>query len=89
MAPPDKPGSASAHLHVETCPPNNVIAFDNAIQIIEIGELRMAIWGDNRAAPDPALDHYLKNVDCSSRPSSQSSRALRSMQSSGNMILRP
>jgi len=25
--------------------------------------LRVAIWGDNRAAPDPSLDHYLKNVD--------------------------
>jgi len=61
--PPDKPGSASADLHVETCPPNNVMAFDNAIQILETGGLRVAIWGDNRAAPDPSLDHYLKNVD--------------------------
>jgi L-ascorbate metabolism protein UlaG (beta-lactamase superfamily) len=59
----DKPDSASADLHVETCPPNNVIAFDNAIQIIATGGLRIAIWGDNRATPDPALDHYLKNVD--------------------------
>jgi L-ascorbate metabolism protein UlaG (beta-lactamase superfamily) len=25
--------------------------------------LRIAIWGDNRATPDPFLDHYLKNVD--------------------------
>jgi hypothetical protein len=25
--------------------------------------LRIAIWGDNRAAPTPSLDHYLKNVD--------------------------
>jgi L-ascorbate metabolism protein UlaG (beta-lactamase superfamily) len=62
-APPDKPGSASADLHVETCPPNNVMAFDNAIQIIETGGMRVAIWGDNRAAPDPSLDHYLKNID--------------------------
>lgn len=62
-APPDEPSSASAHLRVETCPPNNVIAFDNAIQIIETGRLRIAIWGDNRAAPSPSLDHYLKNVD--------------------------
>src|ERR1700674_519842 len=62
-APPDKPDSASANLHVETCPPNNVMAFDNAIQIVETGGLRVAIWGDNRAAPDPSLDHYLKNVD--------------------------
>jgi L-ascorbate metabolism protein UlaG (beta-lactamase superfamily) len=62
-APPDDLGSASAPLHVETCPPNNVIAFDNAIQIIETGGLRIAIWGDNRAAPSPSLDHYLKNAD--------------------------
>ncbi|MGB2665941.1 MAG: MBL fold metallo-hydrolase [Candidatus Acidiferrum sp.] len=61
-APADKPDGAP-DLHVETCPPNNVIAFDNAIQIIETGGLRIAIWGDNRATPDPALDRYLKNVD--------------------------
>lgn len=61
--PAGKPDSVSADLHVETCPPNNVIAFDNAIQIIETGGLRIAVWGDNRATPDPSLDHYLKNVD--------------------------
>jgi L-ascorbate metabolism protein UlaG (beta-lactamase superfamily) len=61
--PADKPDSASADLHVETCPPNNVIAFDNAIELIEAGGLRIAIWGDNRATPDPFLDQYLKNVD--------------------------
>jgi len=59
----DLPDSASADLHAETCPPNNVMAFDNAIELIETGGLRIAIWGDNRAAPDPFLDHYLKNVD--------------------------
>jgi L-ascorbate metabolism protein UlaG (beta-lactamase superfamily) len=47
----------------KTCPPNNVIGFDNAIQIIRTGGLRIAIWGDNRAEPDPSLDHYLKNAD--------------------------
>ena len=47
----------------KTCPPSNVIEFDNAIQIIETGGLRIAIWGDNRAAPDASLDPYLKNVD--------------------------
>jgi L-ascorbate metabolism protein UlaG (beta-lactamase superfamily) len=47
----------------KTCPPNNVIEFDNAIQIIETGGLRIAIWGDNRAATDASLDPYLKNVD--------------------------
>src|SRR6202162_2842094 len=52
-APADKPDNASTDLHVETCPPNNVIAFDNAIQIIETGGLRIAIWGDNRATPVP------------------------------------
>ena len=40
-----------------------MIGFDNAIQMIETGGLRIAIWGDNRAMPDPSLDHYLKNVD--------------------------
>ena len=54
---------ASADFHVETCPPNNVIGFDNAIQIIETGGLRISIWGDNRGVPDPSLDRYLKNVD--------------------------
>jgi L-ascorbate metabolism protein UlaG (beta-lactamase superfamily) len=61
--PPDKPDPAPADSQLETCPPNNVIAFDNAIQIIETGGLRIAIWGDNRAVPDPSLDHYLRNVD--------------------------
>jgi L-ascorbate metabolism protein UlaG (beta-lactamase superfamily) len=40
-----------------------VIGFDNAIQIIETGGLRIAVWGDNRAVPDPSLDHTLRNVD--------------------------
>jgi L-ascorbate metabolism protein UlaG (beta-lactamase superfamily) len=61
--PADKPENASADLHAETCPPNNVIAFDNAIELIETGGLRIAIWGDNRAMPDSLLDQYLKNVD--------------------------
>jgi L-ascorbate metabolism protein UlaG (beta-lactamase superfamily) len=39
------------------------MAFDNAIQIIATGGLRIAVWGDNRAAPNPSFDHYLKNVD--------------------------
>jgi L-ascorbate metabolism protein UlaG (beta-lactamase superfamily) len=61
--PPDKSDRSSAHSKEETCPPNNVIGFDNAIQIIKTGGLRIAIWGDNRGLPDPYLDHYLKNVD--------------------------
>jgi hypothetical protein len=60
-----KSDRASADFHVETCPPNNVIGFDNAIQIIETGGLRIAIWGDNRGGPDPSLDHYLKVLTCS------------------------
>jgi L-ascorbate metabolism protein UlaG (beta-lactamase superfamily) len=54
---------ASTDLQVETCPPNNAIGFDNAIQIIATGGLRIAIWGDNREVPDPSLDRSLKNVD--------------------------
>jgi L-ascorbate metabolism protein UlaG (beta-lactamase superfamily) len=48
---------------VDSCPPNNVIGLDNAIQIIATGGLRIAVWGDNRGVPDPSLDRYLKNVD--------------------------
>jgi L-ascorbate metabolism protein UlaG (beta-lactamase superfamily) len=59
---PDHP-SDPASARVETCPPNNVIGFDNAIQIIATAGLRIAVWGDNRAVPDPSLDRYLKNVD--------------------------
>ena len=62
-APADQQGSGPAPSREETCPPNNVIAFDNAIQIVKTGGLRIAVWGDNRAAPDPSLDHYLRNVD--------------------------
>src|ERR1700723_597012 len=47
----------------ETCPPNNMIALDNAMQLIETGGLRIAIWGDNRATPYPFLDPYLNDVD--------------------------
>ncbi len=53
----------SADSVAKTCPPNNEIGFDNAIQIIHTGGLRIAIWGDNRAEPDTSLDHYLQNVD--------------------------
>jgi L-ascorbate metabolism protein UlaG (beta-lactamase superfamily) len=47
----------------ENCPPSNVMAMDNAIQIIRTGGLRIAVWGDNRATPDATWDQYLKNVD--------------------------
>lgn len=62
-APVDKADRTSGDARVETCPPENVLAFDNAIQIIETGGMRIAIWGDNRAVPDPSLDHYLRNAD--------------------------
>jgi L-ascorbate metabolism protein UlaG (beta-lactamase superfamily) len=55
-------GLADKH-KCEPCPANNVIGFDNAIELIETGGMRIAIWGDNRAMPDPSLDHYLKDVD--------------------------
>jgi L-ascorbate metabolism protein UlaG (beta-lactamase superfamily) len=55
-------GLADKH-KCEPCPANNVFGFDNAIELIETGGLRIAIWGDNRAMPDPFLDHYLKDVD--------------------------
>jgi L-ascorbate metabolism protein UlaG (beta-lactamase superfamily) len=58
-----KAESAPESFHAETCPPNNVIGFDNAIQKIETGGLRIAVWGDNRPVPDPSLDHDLRNVD--------------------------
>jgi L-ascorbate metabolism protein UlaG (beta-lactamase superfamily) len=54
---------SSAELVAKTCPPNNGIGFDNAIQIIHTGGLRIAIWGDNRAVPDSSLDHYLRDLD--------------------------
>lgn len=47
----------------KTCPPNNGIEFDNAIQVIETGGLRIAVWGDNRGLPDPSFDHYLNHAD--------------------------
>ena len=62
-APDHDSDGTSTDSRVEACPPNNPIDLDNAIQIIETGGLRMALWGDNRAVPDPSLDHSLMNVD--------------------------
>lgn len=59
--PDDKSDRTSAYF--ETCPPKNAVGFDNAIQVIATGGLRIAVWGDNRGTPDPSLDRYLKNVD--------------------------
>jgi L-ascorbate metabolism protein UlaG (beta-lactamase superfamily) len=46
-----------------TCPPSNPLAFDNTIQIIETGGLRIADWGDNRPAPSLEVDKQLMGVD--------------------------
>jgi L-ascorbate metabolism protein UlaG (beta-lactamase superfamily) len=55
--------SISSDSIAKTCPPNNPIELDNAIQIIEAGGLRIVVWGDNRPTPDSSLDRYLENVD--------------------------
>ena len=49
--------------HIMTCPPNNPLGFDNAIQVLHTGGLRMVFWGDNRPKPDPFLDDKLRNAD--------------------------
>jgi L-ascorbate metabolism protein UlaG (beta-lactamase superfamily) len=46
-----------------TCPPNNPLAFDNTIQILKTGGLRIAVWGDDRPVPDAHLDQTLTNLD--------------------------
>lgn len=57
-------GLADKHQCESTpCPAKNEAGFENAIQIVATGGLRIALWGDNRAAPDPSLDPYLENVD--------------------------
>jgi L-ascorbate metabolism protein UlaG (beta-lactamase superfamily) len=53
----------SAAAHIMTCPPDNPLGFDNAIQVLRTGGLRIAFWGDNRPKPDPSLDDRLRNVD--------------------------
>lgn len=55
--------SIATEFGISLCPPNNVIAFDNTIQILETGGLRIAVWGDNRPSPAPDLDKYLQHVD--------------------------
>jgi L-ascorbate metabolism protein UlaG (beta-lactamase superfamily) len=53
----------SAAAHLQTCPPNNPLGFDNVIQVLETGGLKIVVWGDNRPRPGADLDRYLKNVD--------------------------
>jgi len=58
-----EPQPADKATDANTCPPNNAIGLDNAIQLVATGGLRIAVWGDNRAVPDSSLDRYLKSVD--------------------------
>lgn len=44
-------------------PPDNDPSFDNTIQIVTTGGLRIAHWGDNRAQPSAALDKALRGLD--------------------------
>ena len=53
----------SSEFGISLCPPNNPLAFDNTIQIVETGGLRIATWGDNRPVPSPALDKALHGLD--------------------------
>jgi L-ascorbate metabolism protein UlaG (beta-lactamase superfamily) len=53
----------SAVAHINTCPPNNPLGFDNVVQIVRTGGLKIAFWGDNRAKPAPFVDERLHNVD--------------------------
>ena len=53
----------SAVAHIQTCPPNNPLGFDNMIQVLETGGLKIVVWGDNRPQPGADLDRYLTNVD--------------------------
>jgi L-ascorbate metabolism protein UlaG (beta-lactamase superfamily) len=53
----------ASEFKLSLCPPNNPLSFDNTIQIIETGGLRIGDWGDNRPDPSPALDDLLKNLD--------------------------
>lgn len=55
--------SISTEFGISICPPNNVLAFDNTIQIVETGGLRIAHWGDNRPVPSPEVDKHLMGVD--------------------------
>jgi len=56
----------SAFAHIETGPPNNPMGFDNAIQVLETGGLKIVIWGDNRPDVDPSLHEYFRKVITSS-----------------------
>lgn len=58
-SPPDPATNAPS----ANCPPSDAVGLDNAIEILETGGLRIVIWGDNRAAPDPSLGRYLRNID--------------------------
>lgn len=42
-------------------PPNNNLHMDNIIYVIEINEICIVHWGDNRAVPSDFVKNYLKN----------------------------
>ena len=46
-----------------TCPPNNPLAFDNTIQIIRTGGMRIGVWGDDRPEPSSEVEKQLVGVD--------------------------
>jgi L-ascorbate metabolism protein UlaG (beta-lactamase superfamily) len=53
----------SSEFGIPLCPPDNPLAFDNVIQIVRVGGLRIGFWGDNRPVPAPELDGRLTNLD--------------------------
>ncbi|MHA6687514.1 MBL fold metallo-hydrolase [Mesorhizobium sp. A556] len=53
----------AGELGASFCPPDNPLAFDNTLQLIETGGLRIVDWGDNRPVPSAALDRHLMNAD--------------------------
>ena len=58
------------------CPPGNFMHMDNFIQVVEIGGLRIAHWGDNRPNPAQHVLKALKGVDVLILPIDQSSHIL-------------
>ena len=45
------------------CPPTNARHFDNTIYLIETGDLRLLMWGDNRPYPPKAVMDKIGKVD--------------------------
>ena len=53
----------ATEFNIPICGPHNPLSFDNTIQIIETGGLRIGHWGDNRPAPGAAVNAQLKGLD--------------------------